>query len=135
MALWASCISTTSLTCRLQLIRSVSRASTFSALKFIEIVILGVYSPSLLASVCFGTFVISLFNFLVHLSRRLKCTIVITRCPSSVRPSLTFHIFDFSSETTEQNSMKLDSKQDLNTLYQVCVFSGRSEKQDGGPGL
>ena len=29
-------------------------------------------------------------NFLVHLSRRLKCTIVITRCPSSVRLSLTF---------------------------------------------
>ena len=49
---------------RLQLIRSVSRASTFSVLKFIEIVIFWVYSPSLLASVCFGTFVISLFNFL-----------------------------------------------------------------------
>ena len=48
---------------RLQLIRSVSRASTFSVLKFIEIVIFGVYSPSLLASVYFGTFVISLFNF------------------------------------------------------------------------
>ena len=61
--------------------------------------------------------------FLVHLSRRLKCTIVIMRCPSSVRPSfLTFHIFDFSSETTEQNSTKLDRKQDLNVLYQVCVF-------------
>ena len=122
--------------------------------------------------------------FLVHLSRRLKCTIVITRCPSSaVRPSLTFHIFDFSSKTTEQNSTKLDRKQDLNVLYQVCVFwadrknkmaalasdwlrhfrlllwnrwtkfnetwqearsqhplpslcfSGRSEKQDGRPGL
>ena len=39
------------------------------------------------------------FYFLVHLSRKLKCTIVITRCPS-VRPSLTFHIFDFFSETT-----------------------------------
>ena len=48
---------------RLQLIRSVSRASTFSVLKFIEIIIFGVYSPSLLASVCFGTFVMSLFNF------------------------------------------------------------------------
>ena len=47
---------------RLQLIRSVSRASTFSVLKFIEIVIFGVYSQSLLASVCFDTFVISLFN-------------------------------------------------------------------------
>ena len=123
--------------------------------------------------------------FLVHLSRRLKCTIVIMRCPSSVRrpSSLTFHIFDFSSETAERNSTKLDRKQDLNALYQVCVFrvdrknkmaalasdwlrhfrlllwncwtefneiwqearsqrplpslcfSGRSEKQDGRPGL
>ena len=42
--------------------------------------------------------------------------------PSSVRPSLTFHIFDFSSETTEQNSTKLDRMQELNILYQVCVF-------------
>ena len=41
---------------------------------------------------------------------------------SSVRPSLTFHIFDFSSETAERNSTKLDRKQDLNVLYQVCVF-------------
>ena len=104
--------------------------------------------------------------------------------PSGVRrPSVNFHIFDFSSETTEQNSTKLDRKQDLNALYQVCVFradqknkmaalasdwlrhfrlllwncwtefnetwqearsqrplpslcfSGRSEKQDGRPGL
>ena len=53
----------------------------------------------------------------------------------SVRPSLTFHIFDFSSETTEQNSTKLDRKQELNILNQVCVFLGRSEKQDGRPGL
>ena len=60
---------------------------------------------------------------LVHLSQRLKCTIVITRCPSSVRrPSLTFHMFGFSSETAERNSTKLDRKQDLNVLYQVCVF-------------
>ena len=156
----------------------------------------------------------------MHLSRRLKCTIVITRCPSSIRlsvvnfphfrlllynhwtefnetwheartqcplPSLCFSgwlenqdgrpglwlaetfstsplkpinriqrnltgskiltsstkfvffrlirkirwppwtlicwdIFNFSSETAERNSMKLDRKQDLNVLYQVCVF-------------
>ena len=68
----------------------------------------------------------------MHLSRRLKCTIVITRCPSSVvrpsvvrpsvRPSLTFHIFDFFSETAGPNSKRLDRKQDLNALYQVCVF-------------
>ena len=45
------------------------------------------------------------------------------RCPSSVRPSsLTFHIFDFSSETTERNLTKLYRKVDLNVLYQVCVF-------------
>ena len=31
-------------------------------------------------------------------------------------------ILDFSSETTEGNSTKLDRKQDLNVLYQVCVF-------------
>ena len=66
--------------------------------------------------------------FLVHLSRRLKCTIVIMRRPSSVRrpsvrpSSLTFHIFDFSSETTERNLTKLYRKVDLNVLYQVCVF-------------
>ena len=103
----------------------------------------------------------------------------VVRRPSS----LTFHIFIFSSETAKQNSTKLDRKQDLNALYQVCVFrayrknkmaalasdwlrhfrlllwnrwtefnetwqearsqcplpslcfSGRSEKQDGRPGL
>ena len=52
---------------RLQLIRSASRASPFSVLKFTEIAIFWVYSPCLLASVCFGTFVISLFNFLAAL--------------------------------------------------------------------
>ena len=31
-------------------------------------------------------------------------------------------IFDFSSETAERNSTKFDRKQDLNALYQVCVF-------------
>ena len=46
-------------------------------------------------------------------------------CLSSVvrRPSsLTFHIFDFFSETTERNLTKLYRKVDLNILYQVCVF-------------
>ena len=47
---------------RLQLIRSVLRASKFSVLKFIEIVILRMYyMASLLAS---ASFVTSLFNFL-----------------------------------------------------------------------
>ena len=98
-------------------------------------------------------------------------------------PLIGWDIFDFFSETVKQNSRKLDRKQDLNVLYQVCVFradpknkmaalasdwlrhfwlllwnrwtefnetwqearsqpplpslcfSGRSEKQDGRPGL
>ena len=40
-------------------------------------------------------------------------------------PLIGWDIFDFS-ETAEGNSTKLDRKQDLNVLYQVCVFSGRS---------
>ena len=48
-----------------------------------------------------------------------------------------FHIFDFSSEITERNSTKLNRKQELNILYQVCFgfFLDRSEKQDSRPGL
>ena len=44
-------------------------------------------------------------------------------------------IFDFSSETPERNSTKLDRKQDLNALYQVCVFRTNRKKQNGRPGL
>ena len=43
-----------------------------------------------------------------------------TRWPP--RPLIGWDIFDFSSETAEWNSTKLDRKQDLNILYQVCVF-------------
>ena len=50
-------------------------------------------------------------------------------------PLIGLDISDFSSETAERNSTKLDRKLDLNIRYQVCVFSGRSEKQDGRPGL
>ena len=35
--------------------------------------------------------------------------------------------FDFSSETTERNSAKLDRKQDLNVLYQVWKYSNDLE--------
>ena len=66
---------------------------------------------------------IILLKVLVYLSRRLKCTIVITRCPSS----LTFHIFDFS-QTAEQNFTILDMKQELNVLYQICVWANRKTK-------
>ena len=37
-------------------------------------------------------------------------------------PLIGWDIFDFFSETNEQNSTKLDRKQDLNIFYQVCVF-------------
>ena len=37
-------------------------------------------------------------------------------------PLIGWDIFDFFSETAEWNSTKLDRKQDLNVLYQVCVF-------------
>ena len=37
-------------------------------------------------------------------------------------PLIGWDIFDFSSETDERNSKKLYRKQDLNALYQVCVF-------------
>ena len=54
--------------------------------------------------------------------------------PSSVRPSsLTFHIFDFSFETAKQNSMKLDRKQDLNVLYQVCIFRADRKNKMAAP--
>ena len=49
-------------------------------------------------------------------------------------PLIGWYIFDFS-ETAERNSTKLDRKQDLNVLYQGCFFVGRSENQDGCPGL
>ena len=37
-------------------------------------------------------------------------------------PLIGWDIFDFSSVTADRNSTKLDRKQDLNVLYQVCVF-------------
>ena len=41
---------------------------------------------------------------------------------SFLRLLFTFHILDIFSETAERNSTKLDRKQDLNVLHQVCVF-------------
>ena len=50
-------------------------------------------------------------------------------------PLIGWDIFDFPSETAEQNSTKLDRTQDLNVLYQVCVFRADRKKQDGRPGF
>ena len=44
-------------------------------------------------------------------------------------PLIGWDIFDFSEETAEWNSTKLDRKQDIKALYQVCVFSGGSENK------
>ena len=56
-----------------------------------------------------------------------------TRWPSW--PLIGWDIFDFSSETTEQNSTKLDRKARSQRPLPSLCFSGRSEKQDGRPGL
>ena len=50
-----------------------------------------------------------------------------TRWPP--QPLIGWDIFDFFSETAEQNSTKLDRKEDLNVLYQVCVFRADREKK------
>ena len=75
--------------------------------------------------------------FLVHLSRRLKCTIVITRCPSSVRPSSVVNFSHFRlllwNCWTEFNETWQEARSQR-PLPSLC-FSGRSEKQDGRPGL
>ena len=81
-------------------------------------------------------------TFLVHLSRRLKCTIVITRCPSSVvrRPSVRPSVVNFThfqlllwNRWTEFNETWQEARSQR-PLPSLC-FSGRSEKQDGRPGL
>ena len=51
-----------------------------------------------------------------------------------LRPLIVWEIFDFSSWTTVRNSIKLDRKQDLNILYQVCVFrADRKNKMTARP--
>ena len=44
-------------------------------------------------------------------------------------PLIGWDIFDFSSETAEQNSKKLYGKQDLNVLYKVCIFRGHRKNK------
>ena len=61
-------------------------------------------------------------KFLVHPSRRLWKTRWLPW------PLISWDIFDFSSE---RNSTKLDRKQDLNVLYQVCVFGADQYHKSG----
>ena len=81
-------------------------------------------------------------TFLVHLSRRLKCTIVIMRCPSSVvrpsvRPSVVVNFSHFRlllwNRWMEFNETWQEARSQR-PLPSLC-FTGRSEKQDGRPGL
>ena len=48
-------------------------------------------------------------------------------------PLIGWNIFDFSSETAEQNSTKLDRKQDLKAIYQVCVFRADGKNKTAAP--
>ena len=48
-------------------------------------------------------------------------------------PLIGWDIFDFSEETAERNSMKLDRKQALNAFYHVCVFQANREKTKWPP--
>ena len=63
-------------------------------------------------------------QIIVFIAPRPKAQVCSYYCDhalSVVRPSLTFHMFDLS-KTAERNSTKLDWKQDINVIYQVCVF-------------
>ena len=48
-------------------------------------------------------------------------------------PLIGWEIFDFSDETAERISKKLDRKQDLNVLYQVCVFRADRKNKMAAP--
>ena len=76
------------------------------------------------------------FFVLVYLSRRFKCTIVIMRCPYSVRPSVVnfshFRLLLWKRWTELNETLQEARSQRL--LPSLC-FSDRSEKQDGRPGL
>ena len=70
---------------------------------------------------------------LVHLSRRLKCTIVIMRCPSSVVVNFSHFRLLLWNHWTEFDETLQEGRSQC-PLPSLC-FSGRSEKQDGRPGL
>ena len=54
-----------------------------------------------------------------------------TRWPP--QPHICLDIFDFFSETTERNSTEFDRMQDLNVLYQVCVFRADRKNNIAAP--
>ena len=82
-----------------------------------------------LHSVCHTSFL----DFLVHLGRRLKCTIVIMLCPSSVVVNFSHfrHLLWKSWREFNETWQEARSQRPLQSL----CFSGRSEEQDCRPGL
>ena len=109
----------------------------------VELYLLWAYSAYVIgAHLHFGINVVSIIYFLVHLSRRLKCTIVITRCPLSViRPSVRLSsIVNFSHFQLLLWNRWTEFKETWQEARSQCplpilCFWGRSEKQDGRPGL
>ena len=79
-----------------------------------------------------GTLLCVHVQFLVHLSRRLKCTIVIMCCPSSVVVNFSHFRLLLWNRWTEFDET-LQEGRSQRPLPSLC-FSGRSEKQDGRPG-
>ena len=76
---------------------------------------------------------IAFWIFLVDLSRRLKCIIVIKRCPSSVVKTFPHFWLLLWNRWTEFNETWQEAWSQR-PLPSFC-FSGRTEKQDGRPGL
>ena len=50
-----------------------------------------------------------------------------------LQPLIDWNIFTFFSEIAKQNLWELDRNQDLNVLYEDCVFRAYKKKQDVGP--
>ena len=97
----------------------------------------GIVKVSLINHAWSGYHFFSQSTFLAHLSQRLKWAIVIAHRPSSVRPSSVRKLSHFRlllwNRWTEFNKTWQEARSQR-PLPSLC-FSGRSEKQDGRPGL
>jgi hypothetical protein len=63
-------------------------------------------------------------TLLAHLSWKLKWAILIAGCPSSIRPSVNFYIFDFFSRTTGPISTRLGTHHPWGEGSQVSLNEG-----------
>ena len=100
--------------------------------------------PSLWLAETFSTSPLKLLNGIQQNLTRSKISMSSTQCVCYGRikktrwppwPLIVWDIFDFSTETAERNSTKLDKKQDLNVLLVPSLyFLGRSVNKNGHPG-